>query len=124
MRINIKATNMELTPEISAYLNNKLESLEKLVRQKDESAMADVEVGRTTKHHHSGDIFRAEINLHIGQKSFRAVREASNLFGAIDEAKDQMMDELRTNKGKTIRLIRRGGQKIKAAVKGLYWWRK
>ena len=124
MRTNIKVTNITLTPEISEYLEKRLGALEKLVRVKDESAMLDVEIGRTTKHHLSGDIFRAELTLNIGSKNFRASSETGDLYNSIDEAKDEMMDELRSNKERTIHLVRQGGQKIKAMVKGLYWWKK
>lgn len=123
MRINIKGTNIELTADISDYLNKRLSSLEKLVHDKNETAMLDVEIGRTTKHHQSGDIFKSELNLNIGSKNFRAVTEATDLFSSIDAAKGQMMNELRSNKGKKMHLIRRGGQKVKALMKGLYWWR-
>ena len=124
MRINIKGTNIELTPSLLDYLNKRLQSLDKLVHNKEEAAILDVEVGRTTKHHASGDVFRAELNIHIGSKSFRAVRESSDLYSSIDEAKSQMMDELRSSKGKKLHLLRRGGQRVKAIIKGLYWWRK
>lgn len=124
MRTNIKTTNIVLTEELSGYLEKRLSSLDKLVAHHEEEAIADVEIGRTTKHHQSGDVFRAEINVHIGRRSFRAVREAGDLLSSIDEAKDQMMDELRSEKGKRMALIRKGGQKVKAFIKGMKWWGK
>ena len=91
--------------------------------QNEEAALLDVEIGRTTKHHLSGDIFRAELNLSVGSKRFRAESETADLYASIDEAKEQMMNELRSEKGRKLHLIRRGGQKIKAIIKGL-WPRK
>ncbi|OHA27226.1 MAG: ribosomal subunit interface protein [Candidatus Taylorbacteria bacterium RIFCSPHIGHO2_02_FULL_46_13] len=124
MRITIKTTNITLTPEISDYLGKRLESLEKLTTRDNEVAIADVEIGRTSTHHHTGDIYRAEINIHIGHKSFRAVKETGDLLTSIDAAKDQMMEELRSDKDRRLSLLRRGSQHVKAIIKGFPWWRR
>ena len=79
-RKNIKATNIELTQEISDYLDKRLQSIEKLIDPNDTSAIFDVEVGKTTNHHQTGSIFRAEINLHIALKQFRATSEEETLL--------------------------------------------
>ena len=123
MRTNIKTTNITLTPEISDYLSKRLAGFEKVITHDSEVALVDVEIGRTTKHQ-SGDIYRAEINIHIRHKSFRAVKETDDLYTSIDAAKDQMMEELRTNKEKRISLLRRGGTRVKALIKGLRSWRR
>lgn len=120
MRINIKATNLELTAAISDYTKKRVSSLEKFINKNDESAMASVEVGKSTKHHQSGDIFRAEINLHIAGKDLRAVAEKDNLYAAIDEAKDEMVREITSHKAKQRTLLRRGGAKIKDFIRGFY----
>lgn len=120
MRINIKATNLELTAAISDYAEKRVSSLEKFINKNDESAMANVEVGKSTKHHQSGDIFRAEINLHIAGKNLRAVVEKDNLYAAIDEAKDEMVREITSHKAKQRTLLRRGGAKIKDFIRGFY----
>ena len=82
--------------------------------------MLDVEVGRTTQHHKSGDIFRAEINLKLKGDSLRAVREAEDLYAAIDQVKDEIVDLLTTHADKRRTLLRRGAAKIKNILKGLY----
>jgi ribosomal subunit interface protein len=124
MRTTVKTTNITLTPDLSDYLTKRLSALEKLTTHDTEVALVDVEIGRTTKHHHTGDIYRAEINVHIGQRSFRAVQETNDLYTSIDAAKDQMMEELRTEKEKRVSLLRHGGQRVKAFIKGFPWWRR
>ena len=124
MRINIKTTNIRLTLELSDYLNKRLEGFEKLTSHYSEATIVDVEIGRTTKHHQTGDIYRAEINVHIGHKSFRAVQETGDLYTSIDAARGQMLEELRSNKEKRLSLVRHGSQKIKAFIKGMRWWGK
>ena len=43
----------------------KVNGLEKFIHRIDESVQAWVEVGRTTAHHLKGDVYRAEIQIHI-----------------------------------------------------------
>jgi ribosomal subunit interface protein len=112
MKINTKFTGIEMTQAISDYLAKRLGALEKFING-DETVMVDVELGKTTNHHKSGDIFRAEINLHGKGRSFRAVSSKPDLYAAIDEAKDEMARELSANKDKQISLVRRGGAAIK-----------
>ena len=55
MKINIKATNIELTLAISAYAEKKIRTLKKFLDVPD--AVAQVEVGKSTKHHKSSEDF-------------------------------------------------------------------
>ena len=119
MKINIKGTGITLTPEIRAYLERRLESIRKFFLDEGESSIIDIELGKTTAHHQTGDIFRAEINIHVRKNSFRAVSEGEYLYSAIDDVKDEIFRVLSTNKEKRNSLMRRGGQKIKAILRGL-----
>lgn len=124
MKLNIKATGISLNPEITNYLEKRLQSLNNLISDGNQNAMIDAELGRTTTHHQSGDIFRAEINLHTEGKSYRAVAEKENLNSAIDAVKDEMENILTKEKRKRLSLVRRGGQKVKAILRGMNPWRK
>ena len=118
MHINTKATNIKLTPEISEYLDKRLSSLEKLIDSEDESVMCDVEVGKSTMHHKSGEIFRAEINLHTSEQDYRAVSEKEDLYSAINSAKEEIMQSIRQHRSKIRTLLRRGSISIKKRIKG------
>ncbi|HEY4495773.1 MAG TPA: ribosome-associated translation inhibitor RaiA [Candidatus Paceibacterota bacterium] len=120
MKINIKGTNLSVSPDINDYLNEKLKSVVKLIDQSDETAMFDIELGRTTRHHQTGDIFRAEINLHQKGGVRRAVSESGDIFSAIDLVKDQILDELRGSKGKRLRFIRKSGRQVKEWLRRFY----
>ena len=122
MTIRVKSTNMEITGAIQSYLEKKIKILEKYVDPNDTSALCDVEIGKTTAHHRSGDIFKAELNLHIAHKDFYTVSQRDDLYAAIDEAKDEMANILAHEKDKRISLLKRGGQKIKKIIRG--WYRK
>jgi len=120
MIINIKATNTELTPAISTYVEEKVLGLDKFITVEDpESVLANVEIGLSTKHHQSGKVFRAEINLHIGGKYLRAVSEQEDLYAAIDDMRDQIVREITSFKNKKRDLFRKGGSAIKDFIKGI-----
>lgn len=119
MRINTKVTAIEPTPAISDYLSSKLAALEKFIDAGDDSAVCDVEIGKTTNHHRTGDIFRAEINLQWEGTQFYAATEKDDLYAAIDEVKDEILKEIEKSKKKEDTLIKRGGQEAKDMLKGL-----
>jgi len=120
MTINIKATNTELTPSISSYIEGKIKDLDKFITVKDpESVLVNIEIGMSTKHHQSGKIFRSEINLHIGGEYLRAVSEQEDLYAAIDDMKDEIVREITSHNKKKRDLFRKGGAVIKDLLKGL-----
>lgn len=119
MKINTKATNISLTPSISEYINKKVEMLTKFFRETEE-VLVNVEVGKISRHHKSGDVFRAEIQIKKDGENYYATAETSDLYAAIDEVKDNIAHELSSNKRKSLHLLRRGGAKIKNLLRG---WR-
>lgn len=119
MRINnIKGTGIELTDAIRDYAEKRVNALNKFVDADDTSVLANVEVGKTTAHHQSGDIFRAEFNVSMGGKQFRAVAGKNDLYAAIDDAKDEMARILSAHKGKQASLLRKGSSILKNIFKG------
>ena len=87
MKINIKATNIELTDTIREYIEKRIKSLAKYV---DNSAVVvvRVNVGMETLHHQHGNVFKADINFDIPGKTLRAEASKDDLYAAIDEARD------------------------------------
>jgi ribosomal subunit interface protein len=99
MNINVKATGIELTPEISAYLDKKLSALEKFVTN-DTGATANIELGRTTNKQKNGEIFFTEINFNIRNIESRVTAYGDSLMASMDKAKDLALERLRTEKGR------------------------
>jgi len=118
MKINFdfKATNIEMTEAIREYLYKRLEKLEKFTGD-DAGSYGQVEIGTTTSGQHSGDIFRAEINLTVEGQNFRTESKKKDLYSAIDEAQDEMIRTLKSYRGKRRTLFRRGGYQIKKLLK-------
>ncbi len=117
MNINIKATNIELTNNISDYVNKRLSVIEKFI--KDEEVLVYAEVGKTTNHHKNGDVFRAEFNVDISGTKFYAFSEKEDLYEAIDEAKSEIVRKITDNKEKKQTLFKRGALSVKKMLKGI-----
>lgn len=95
MRLTIKATNIEHTNAIDAYVIKRLGELERVLEPKEKSEIARIDVGKTTAHHKAGkDIFYAEITFHVKKKDFRAVAKADDLYAAIDKMQDEIVREV------------------------------
>ena len=114
MKIKITASNMEMTSAIESYIDEKIASIEKFaIPHAEEELFVEIEVGKTTNHHQHGDVFRAEANVRVRGKHFRATSEKSDLYAAIDDVKDSLTRELNSYKGKERALVRRGAGMIK-----------
>jgi putative sigma-54 modulation protein len=123
MNINIKTTAITLTPAISEYTNKRLDKIQSLLAN-DPSAICDIELAKTTGHHNKGEIFRAEIHIVGAGKNVYASTEESDLYAAIDIVRDQVISELTSEKGKRLKILRRGGAKVKNIIRGLWPWNK
>jgi ribosomal subunit interface protein len=114
---NIKATNIELTTAITDHINDRLNVINKFLNDND--AIVQIEVGRTTNHHNKGDIFRAEFNIKSKEKNFYSESSKHDLYLAINDAKDQIINELKSKKGRSSTLFNRGARSIKKMLKGI-----
>lgn len=90
MNIIIKWTGIELSEPLEQQVHEKIGSLEKFMEENGEQATARVELAKTTEHHRSGEIFRAEVNLSLPRKQLRVEAEDDNLYKAIDEVKEKL----------------------------------
>lgn len=118
MNVNIKATNMELTSAITDYVNRRLEGIEKFIKEGDK-VIIYVEVGKTTNHHKQGDIFRAEFHIEISGVEFYTFSEKEDLYTAIEDAKEEIIRQIKTKKDRKQTLFKRGATSIKKMLKGI-----
>ncbi|MBI1907939.1 ribosome-associated translation inhibitor RaiA [Candidatus Uhrbacteria bacterium] len=94
MRITeIIGTNMEVTEAIRAYVEQKLQSLEKFCERYNPCDVS-ADVGKTSEHHNKGKIFRAEFTMSIPGTTLRAESVEEDLYAAIDVAKDDLKRQL------------------------------
>lgn len=117
MKINIKATHTEITPVVRERVDTICERLERLADIPDPDALeCDIEVGKITEHHRTGNVFRAEINFTVAGKYFRAVAEGETEVAALNIAHDEIKRAFAHHKHKEQSLVRRIGAKLKE------WW--
>lgn len=120
MQIQIKATDLELTPSIEDYAKKRVGQLDKFFQQRPgQQVLTTIEVAKTTRHHKHGDVFRAEVSVRADGKHYYAAAEKDDLYAAIDEVKDEVGREIVSSKEKRETLLRRGGAKIKSFIKKL-----
>jgi len=130
MKIIIKTTDIKLTPALEKYIEEKLGPLEKFFKTlynkekyynsyfgkgKPRVEMW-VEIGKESRHHKKGSVFRAETQMHLPPKSIRAEVIAKNLKQAITEIKDELQRELKQYKEKLISLTKRRVRAFKKEV--------
>ena len=114
MNISLKGTNIKLNQSIRDYLNEKIVRLaEKLIKKSDELIKLDLEVGRITRHHRHGKVFRAEANLTIGSRNLYADAVGEDLYEAIDLLEEELEREIKKFKTKRVALERKGARTIK-----------
>ncbi len=104
MEINIKATNLDLTPSIREYVEEKIGSLDKFLKkfEKEGEIKILVEIARTTKHHKSGKVFYAEATFSLRKKVFRAENSNDDVRLAIGEVRNKLQQEIKKYKEKKI----------------------
>lgn len=119
MNINIKSTNISLTPAIKDYVEKKVLSLEKFIHDDAKNVRVEVEVGKTSNHHKSGDIFRAEACISFKGQEIYVVAEKDDLYASIDEMRAKAERECTTQKDKKLTLVKRGSAQIKKMLRRL-----
>ena len=116
MNIKITFTNLDKSPAVEDYVSKKLSSLSKFLKG-GADALCEIELAKTTGHHKSGDIFKAEANITFAGRQFYVVAEKDDLYTAVDKMRDEAEREIVSNKKKYLAVFRRGAGKIKNLFK-------
>lgn len=97
MTITLHATGIEMSETLRLYAEEKIKSLEKFF---DNIQKAEIDIGLLNHHHQKGKIYYAEVNVHVPGRVMRIVKEAEDLYKAIDKVKDHYKVEFDKMKGK------------------------
>lgn len=116
LNTNLKTKNIEIDEETKEYLAKRIKKFEQFIGEDTSPALADIELEKRAGQQ-SGRIFRAEVNLKIGDRYLRAEEEAENIREAIDAMKDEMVRELRDAKEKERTQTRDGARKAKEQLR-------
>ena len=130
MKIVVKTINLKLDKELSQYIGEKINSLEKfskiLYNEKyynhffgkgKPRVEAWVEIGKETRHHKKGSVFWAECQMRFPKRTLRSVAESDNIKQAITEVKDELQRELKQYKEKLISKTKRRARVLKKELK-------
>lgn len=131
MQITIKTKNLDLTPSLQEWVDEKIGALEKFIErfETEGQILCEVEVARTTNHHHKGDVFYAEANLHMPGRKIRAEAQDFDVRVAVDRVRDRLQSDLVKHKekagltGKAMRHMMRMGTSAYKAAQKILWWR-
>ena len=89
---------MELDEPLKVFVEDRIGSLDKVIGN--DKSVARVEIGLPSKHHRSGKIFYAEVNLKIGSKLLRATCQHEDLRKAIVDVKNELQVQINKFKEK------------------------
>jgi ribosome-associated translation inhibitor RaiA len=114
MDIQIKATNFELNPGISAYLDERIQTIERHLGDDASRTRFEVELGRDAAHSQNGEHWFAEFQARVtGGNYARVVGKGESVNAAIDAAKDDMLRKLRTSKKERAGFLKKSGAALK-----------
>jgi putative sigma-54 modulation protein len=122
MKINLKSTNMEMTPAIHDYVIKRVTNLEKLLSKIEEGGgevNVNFEVAKTTNHHKSGEFFHSDCLINIKGQEFYASADEDDLYASIDAVKESLFRDISKNKDRKQTLFKRGATSVKKMMKGL-----
>ena len=111
MNISIKATHLDLTNSLKAYVEEKIGHLDKYIS----ATEAKVELQREP-HHHSGLVFRAEVNVVAGGKVLRAEVSSEDIYSAVDLVVPKLKEQIAKFKDKKTTLRRKGARQAKGKL--------
>ncbi|NND71587.1 MAG: hypothetical protein HKN43_08400 [Rhodothermales bacterium] len=118
MTVTLQGTNLDLTDELRALVDDKLEDCFRPLREmKQDPIIVDIELERTTRRYHNEkddqQLYRAEANVSIPGRLIRVEESAPELPRAIVEMKHTLTREIRTWREKVIHDRRAGARRAK-----------
>ncbi len=111
---SIKTKNYAVTPEVATFLEKRLATLGRLM-PKAKKVVCEVELNRLTKQK-AGKIYRAEVNIDLGDRLVRAEAVEETMENAIDHVKNELKIELTKVHTKVKTQARAGARKAKEMV--------
>jgi ribosomal subunit interface protein len=128
MQLTIKTRDLDLTPALKEWIDEKIGSLDKFMTRFEEQGdvLCEVEVSRASKHHHKGDVFYAEAQIMLPGRRIRATHQDFDARVALDKVRDTLHREILKYKeagnpaGRAVRRLARLG---KETYRKVLWWR-
>ena len=122
MKIVIRTKNFAVDTDIREYIEKKFASLEKFVQSCHTSDQWEkikpscelfIDIERTTKHHQKGLVFRALSEIRLPRKKMATEVFARGVIGAINELKEETVNEIKKYKEKSTEINRKTLRELK-----------
>jgi ribosome-associated translation inhibitor RaiA len=117
MNITIRATKYTLTPETEALIEEKLAAPLRLLGEKGENALLEIDVEQAPPEGRSSEPFRLVARLTVDDKVYHAEAVKPTPESAADRVRSELEAEIRKDRGRTRRLIKRGGVAVKQLLR-------
>jgi len=101
MKIDIKATKVDLTPEIKDYVQRKMDMLEKYLGEIP-VIECKVDLSLSVGGQKTGEIYRTEILMELPKEMLIVEKVESDLIKSIDKVKDHLAESIIKYKEKMI----------------------
>lgn len=101
MKFRLKASKLTITPAIRAYLQEKLDSVEKHLGTI-KVINCDAEIEKAVGGQNKGEIFRTEVNLEVPRQLLRVEKTEADLYKSIDKVKSHLELMIKKYKEKLI----------------------
>ncbi len=116
--ISIQALDFEMTDAIRGYMETRVSALHKAVGLG--SATLEARIRRETPNHHrQGEhVYHVDMTLRDAGKVWRADANRADVYAAIDEVKDDLVQLVRRDSDTKRSLFRRGAAQFKKMLHG------
>lgn len=120
MRVTIRQKNLIVTPPLKVYIESKLlrpirELLGKM--SAGELPILDLEVGRLTRHHQKGRVYKVAASLTFGKTLLRSEAEDEDIRACCDLVREELEREIIKFKDRSTAKNRRTARKFKKDFK-------
>ena len=120
MRVNIRQKNIEVTPALREYIEEKIiRGVEKFLQDKAQSdlPLLDILVERTSAHHRKGAVYRVEAKFSTGNRVFYAEARGAEVRSVCDQLEEELRHEMYAHKSRMRSLLKRGARVFKKTMR-------
>ncbi|MDO8566920.1 MAG: HPF/RaiA family ribosome-associated protein [bacterium] len=117
MNITINATKYTLTPETEALIKEKLAAPLRLLGEKGENALLEIEVEQAPPEGRSSRPYRLVARLIVDGDVFHAEAVKPTPESAADRVRSELEAEIRHSRGRAQKLFKRGGAALKRMLR-------
>ncbi len=113
MKTTLKQTNIAINPTEQKHIDRHVAGISRRVSKYGAALILNIEVGRTTRHHRKGEVYRAECMLQLPKKTLRAEAEAEDIVKAFEMCRKGLEREIDTYKASKEEKDYRQARKLK-----------